>query len=888
MKQIEFLGIARNVEPRSIIDGACNNIINLRQKNGSWEPVLPKKPFLANLPDYDSGYVHKTTQGDVLLLWRQEADEIVWGMVNDWPAIPNKLITIETFSIRFESVGNILVIASDQGLLYNLWKQDHYINLQSVTPEIPRIDFSPAREVMYSMTATNVRDLNFAEKVNAIEGQLFKKMAEWNESGNLYGFVLIQYAFELFDGSYIKHSCPQLVWMGGKYEPGYVHTADTLTVRYPAANCQYAVAPGSEQIIQEVKDSYSDIIKGIAIFMSRPHLGWMFDGSVPIGNTNEALAARRDTGGYTTRNYEENHGKNPAFVLDPNATPDELVKQQLLYKIASIPIENIETATIHVLDVGNIDHFVTKEVLPVDDYSHHSYSGKTTFSYNNRLILASVSTMLYGGYSPHILSRMVNTGTAREVCFEVELVTGDGKKIVRSEIQTNSDIELYLPLVIAYPDSRAKIFRVLIRPDGESNFRVLYELKLQGHSLANMAYGICGLQSKNVNVISYDGPVEVTNPKYRPSAQAGARLAATTMVNQMGYMDYPADLSSLPEATWYADNIVRDRNRMQATKTNNPFLFPAVNSYRIGKDEIIAVSANTIPISTGQFGQYPLIAFTRSGIWALNIGTGEVFVHNIVPLNGYVCNNPESVTQLENAIIFTSDSGLMILTGGEVRDISDVVEGEYHPALLTNGPHASLTNNDLLVHLPQVPTIDFKEFLKEAIIAYDSYHKEVIISNKNYSCSYIYGTESGRWSTIDQVFDKFVYSYPYTYAKPTGSNSLCVLHKEQGDYVTAYIESQPIKLDPGFKVLERSQLNCFLKTQPGKHAGLYVFGSYDGMKWHMICGVQKSGQFADPLIERSASSMKYFIFVFAGVISKVSRVNYLLTTHKSKYVNKLR
>ena len=61
--------------------------------------------------------------------------------------------------------------------------------------------------------------------------------------------------------------------------------------------------------------------------------------------------------------------------------------------------------------------------------------------------------------------------------------------------------------------------------------------------------------------------------------------------------------------------------------------------------------------------------------WMLS---GEMTYTNSRPLSRDICNNPKSVTPIDDGIVFSSDErGLMILSGSEATRLSESAEGLF-------------------------------------------------------------------------------------------------------------------------------------------------------------------------------------------------------------------
>lgn len=104
-------------------------------------------------------------------------------------------------------------------------------------------------------------------------------------------------------------------------------------------------------------------------------------------------------------------------------------------------------------------------------------------------------------------------------------------------------------------------------------------------------------------------------------------------------------------------------SQMFTSVVNNPFVFDASGDNTIGTGKIIGIVANTESVSQGQFGQYPLLVFTDEGIYAMSV-TSEGLYGSVHPISREVCNNPDSITPTDRLVYFTSDKGLMAISGG--------------------------------------------------------------------------------------------------------------------------------------------------------------------------------------------------------------------------------
>jgi hypothetical protein len=93
----------------------------------------------------------------------------------------------------------------------------------------------------------------------------------------------------------------------------------------------------------------------------------------------------------------------------------------------------------------------------------------------------------------------------------------------------------------------------------------------------------------------------------------GTMASANSMVVNMVFP------GSSPPDNEFQENQYWQANRMIASETNYPYSYQPENTYYIGRtqNEIRGFGVNSLPISQGQFGQYPLFVFSQDAIWAL-------------------------------------------------------------------------------------------------------------------------------------------------------------------------------------------------------------------------------------------------------------------------------
>ena len=81
-----------------------------------------------------------------------------------------------------------------------------------------------------------------------------------------------------------------------------------------------------------------------------------------------------------------------------------------------------------------------------------------------------------------------------------------------------------------------------------------------------------------------------------------------------GWENPPTGLSDYPTASPREQRIIDLPNKIYTSEINNPFHFPVLGINTIGTGTILGISSAVKALSEGQFGQFPLYAFTSEGV----------------------------------------------------------------------------------------------------------------------------------------------------------------------------------------------------------------------------------------------------------------------------------
>ena len=138
-----------------------------------------------------------------------------------------------------------------------------------------------------------------------------------------------------------------------------------------------------------------------------------------------------------------------------------------------------------------------------------------------------------------------------------------------------------------------------------------------------------------------------------------------------GGWDNPAQGGYVSSASPTEQRIIDLPNKIYTSEVNNPFHFPVLGINTIGTGTILGISSAVKALSEGQFGQFPLYAFTTEGVWALEVSNTGTYTAR-QPVTREVCINSDSITQIDSAVLFATNRGIMLISGSTVQCISEL------------------------------------------------------------------------------------------------------------------------------------------------------------------------------------------------------------------------
>ena len=872
--KIDLKGIVRNTSNLNSPIGGCQEVINLRKKYGSWRPIMPKHVVCANFTATDNTvFIHSMDEVSYFIIYNPNDGTIKAFNTTTPFAVVETLATIATgLTLKIDSLGYFLVVS-------DLTAYSKYIFrcYPSLSTKYKNVSDIPSIALTLEPDETVITDFYYTKRDNdsfqagwwMLEDVIRDTYAEYFE-----GYVFLRYAIELIDGTVLKHSQPQFMYVGNVTSTDGVDyvTLDAILVRI-----NYTV----QAVLPSDWANYAELIRGISVFMTKP-----------VSKYDLELSGFNNSGTYL------------GLIEKPNLVVDMLRSESVYYRVHHIPYNKILGAATGIIgssrpiitpsgasarsgatgdgrsggdytpnrtrpstgsmtswwdaqfqrqedrkDMTNpsmVGDITSYDILSVDDVSHHSIIGFKSLNYNNRLFFADIYTNLFTGYniSEVILSAGGSAATKFDIYIEVDLATEYGLRTVRQKMKWDED-SFKVPYILGYPDIRAKELRILHNSGGTVKKAVF---ALESHPILNYCFAT-KLDGTDLNEAAKDS-----------SGFKTITIASITTAGTLATL-----ITSL-----------RDKNRVQLTDLYNPFVAPAINSYQVGEGDIEGLAVNMLPLED-RFGTYPVFVFSSRGVWALNMSdTGRVVVSNITSVSSAVCTNSDSIIVVDNLLLFLASDGIKLLTGQTPAEISDIAEGSYVSALTGNSVYEQVKSHASIgVVTSHVSSLELLDYALAAKFAFDKNNREVIVSNFSKEYSYIFSLDERLWYKSTNRYRRFINNYPNVFALSSG-NDLVDISREAttGDRIV-YIETKPILLDPDKEIkLDRTILGGRFDNATEFTGFFGIWGSNDGSTWAFIQGKEISGlSIFNIILPRNTISMRYVVCVFNGTITKDSSVS---------------
>lgn len=857
-QEVILKGLANSPSDYDCQDGELATCLNLINEDGALHPIHQPVVAEQNITldaDDTIELVHKVTHDEAIhshYIIRKSDDTWYW-MEKGGDGTKNHIDLNGFHANAVTAVGNIVNFVGEISIKYLYWIGDNYqlfdrdnfnygikIDFKELDQHGGTAEISLGDEfwdyVTYESSSSGRKitgmNVNQVSKVfNMFDAKINKTLSNKGKQWQKY-FVFGVAAIRLYDGTY--YSISNIFKLDFRNETLASVFVDPYNKRFSSIGPAIASWTISANI--DNLDKISNLIQGIDIFLSKAESFVNLESAAAkyvVPELND-----RDQGDMF---FTMMSGKEAANAIDSLSfyhslfiSKDEFGKELQLKRVEG-----------------------TEESLPLANLYRSDLGGKCAITFNNRLHVGNVKE----GYNVDLVSNITpKTNLPDDAQLNTEGIVR--VKALNKEFWCKVDnlgARLYYFVCVPILNVSEITF---YQKTGTSLF---YKSTVNLHSSETTAFSfyVAGEGKENV-------------PQFALPWEKSSEEEWNNIVSK--YENYKTNTNALPYTS-----IVK------VSEAENPLIFPAKNSVQVGSSIISALAANTRPISEGQFGDAPLYAFTDEGVWVLMLGEEGTYIAR-QPANRDICSNPKSILQIDDAVLYPTERGIMMQQGRESVCITDALD-DYPFDFLSIYSHSTKdkTYPNKLLATGSIPDSDvkyirFRKYLENADMIYDYYDSRIIVFNPYYTYAYAYSLKSKMWGTMHNVFNKRVNIYPESYATDKAGKILDVYVKEPTESVPFFLCSRPLTLG---QEVYKTMFDCitrgyFSSIQAGK-CGMVLFGSNDLVNWYYISS--SVDIFLRSLV---GSPYKYFRIALIGKLAPNESISGLSAEFQERLQNKLR
>lgn len=897
-------------------DGELAAAINVVPEEGQLKMIAQPKAIMSlSSSTQRAFFIHETSSYKHYIIYDSSNYKLYWRN-----GLSGSVTEIGYFSgiTHCNAIGNTLLVFTPSNIYYVLWSKSKYEVLGDSLPNIevsfglvghPRL-YSKSDSTAQKFTITFAEGINeeniradFSDNnKNQITSQIMAKLNKFIreqtiEKGRFCFPFFVRYALRLYDGSLVCHSAPILMNPSTKAAPlvlwGRVHGKNQYTeandcdIMMVAASLDYQVSHGGDY---SSLDKWSDIIKSIDVFISKPIYTYDQEGKIanitdtnnfqtkfigklyhdkyhrggaanfpttvtedcmigPIsfesGTTSTDFLSRYMEWTYSRiyqlyftnaegRSYPGETFHLPEFTDGKNMESIENCCN--FYFLHSISFEDAKATKRQDVPIEDdyLQSLVTREVMTDDYLTHDRLSAESSQVYNSRLNLSGVKRKLFNGFSPYsmfaycdrqlstwsVSGQTVTLGMLSEyddITASVYIQEG-GETFV---VQTSASYLAPWGSGIYYTSASDAANHTNGKRSVKSNGCYLFYPNVNAtHIVINSMFGgeDSGSLSGVASIVVKLKPHEFLNGAF-----------AMLDYDTVRVHNYTA--GSVPSATVSPYTMLDVGNKVYTSEINNPFFFPVTGINTVGTGKILGIATAAKALSQGQFGQFPLYAFTTEGVWAMEVsGTGTYSAKQ--PITRDVCINADSITQIDSAVLFATDRGIMMISGSQIQCISDVINSET-PFNVLSLPQMDKLHS-MLGHSADkcLPVAPFLTFLKSCGMLYDYVHQRIIVYSPNYTYAYVYSLKSQKWGMMYSRLVADINSYPEAMAIDDAGN-LVDFSQTDDTTISGLVVTRPLRLDAP-NILKT--VNTIIQRGHFRkgHVQSVLYGSRDLYSWHLV------------------------------------------------------
>lgn len=751
IKQIQLRGISRSPSDRMTSDGGCSESMNVITDSSELAPMPAPEDISEDMALYGVAgeilYIHRSGEMYRNVIVRDGSRVVAYSKDGVAQELYSGADDVRINDVK--SLGNILLVIINGQMNYFLYIGGKYEET-SGWDKLPEISFEsiPIRSGHVPETLTTgtlpVDSYTEVEAIKRHNGNIEQKYVSiYNENCHPRRYRIFRYSILLYDGKEIL-SGPVVFCTRDEYIQEFIVDMEGASCRKDngvwviTQDYSYRLALFEQNKIKVhadfpyEKSINRDLVRGIRIYCSIE-----FGETVASAERDSARTIECGIKGKYVSSFEAIKPftcKKP-FSEDVSKVDVRLIKTYLFDAIENKdntpsrtdPVMS-EVSPISKLFEGDVITFPdndTLETQPEINFDLEYVPGIGSFSrmivYNQKLIGVGNSSVPNVSTCPlSVIETDETSSTKRYYMFTFEMVepiTGKTDIVKARDTSGNtvfSPDSGKMPLGIVYfPSAKCRTVYITAHNGEPAAARKRKYTMVEHPTMTGYSYALLD------NTLSKD------------------------LWDILGDTSTGTAFTTAPEET----QTENGSQKLFVSELGNPFVFSAAGVFSFD-DEILGVATTTKALSSGQFGQFPLYVFTKGGIWSMETASDGSFTTK-KPLSRDVALSSECITPIDQSVVFTTDKGVMLLSGSEVTNLSPFMTGKHYTA---DSEITSIAKKiegfDGLVPSISDKT-SFMDFMREARCAYDYSGSRLIFFNGKLSYQYVYKIDTQTWHKMD-------------------------------------------------------------------------------------------------------------------------------------------
>ena len=318
--------------------------------------------------------------------------------------------------------------------------------------------------------------------------------------------------------------------------------------------------------------------------------------------------------------------------------------------------------------------------------------------------------------------------------------------------------------------------------------------------------------------------------------------------------------------------MTSETNAINVTEQINPFVFNVDHSY-LAPGKILDVQPQMVAVEDVDFGDYPLNIFTNRGVYALLQGTdttlyrGFKFVSNLVSESNSV--------PTESGTFFIAAGGLWLVAGNRAILVSHALSLGPHDFIRSSEGYRAIANGFYNISSYE-SAVSFETFLKGAVLLYNRYRDEIIVSNPKKDYSYVLSLKFRQWFKIAQSLSQDVIGSSLA---RTGNTMVDFSDEQEDTNQLVHLQSRPFTVAYQYshihRVVAMIRAKLARKANPQTHViirrdtiAVALYGSDDLQEWKLLCYADRQGpvKFSQVRTPSAARSWRYYTITIGGEV----------------------